>query len=208
MSCIRLARAFTGRDRSSSSTAAYHGHADALLVKAGSGCAHARPPEQRRCSSAFADLTISLRSTMRVVEESVSRKQNEIAAVIYRADSSQRGSLFCDPENFLSILREECTSNDALLIFDESSLASCCARRRTGVYGVKPDLTVLGKIIERTTGRDLAAARNHGPTFPGWSSVSGQGTCLKSHRNGCGFGAVARTRTDRRWKCSTSLARI
>jgi len=105
MSCIRLARAFTGRDKIVKFDGCYHGHADALLVKAGSG------------------------------------------ALIIEPIPANAG-LYFPGENFLSILREECTSNDALLIFDEVITGFRVARGGAQeVYGVKPDLTVLGKII-------------------------------------------------------------
>ncbi len=148
MSCIRLARAFTGRDKIIKFDGCYHGHADALLVKAGQRRAHARPPDSAGVPPAFADLTISLPfNNAELVEESVSENKNEIAAIIIEPIPANAG-LYFPRENFLSILREECTSNDALLIFDEVMTGFRVARGGAQeVYGVKPDLTALGKII-------------------------------------------------------------
>jgi glutamate-1-semialdehyde 2,1-aminomutase len=148
MSCIRLARAFTGRDKIVKFDGCYHGHGDALLVKAGSGALTHGQPSSAGVPSAFANLTISLPfNDTELLRKAFQENENEIAAVIIEPIPANAG-LYFSTENFLSVLREECTSNDALLIFDEVITGFRVARGGAQeVYGVKPDLTVLGKII-------------------------------------------------------------
>src|SRR6478609_4135345 len=148
MSCIRLARAFTGRDKIIKFDGCYHGHADALLVKTGSGALTHGQPSSAGVPSAFADLTISLPfNNAELLRKAFQENKNEIAAVIIEPIPANAG-LYFPAENFLAVLREECTSNDALLIFDEVITGFRVARGGAQeVFGVKPDLTVLGKII-------------------------------------------------------------
>jgi glutamate-1-semialdehyde 2,1-aminomutase len=148
MSCIRLARAFTGRDKIIKFDGCYHGHADALLVKAGSGALTHGRPSSAGVSSAFADLTISLPfNNAELLRKAFQENKNEIAAVIVEPIPANAG-LYFPRQNFLSILREECTSNDVLLIFDEVITGFRVARGGAQeIYGVTPDLTTLGKII-------------------------------------------------------------
>jgi glutamate-1-semialdehyde 2,1-aminomutase len=148
MSCIRLARAFTRRDKIVKFDGCYHGHADALLVKAGSGALAHGQPSSAGVPSAFADLTISLPfNNAELLREVFQENKNEIAAVIIEPIPANTG-LYFPRENFLSVLREECTSNHALLIFDEVITGFRVARGGAQeLYGVKPDLTALGKII-------------------------------------------------------------
>jgi glutamate-1-semialdehyde 2,1-aminomutase len=148
MSCIRLARAFTRRDKIVKFDGCYHGHADALLVKAGSGALTHGQPSSAGVPSAFADLTISLPfNNAELLREVFQENKNEIAAVIIEPIPANTG-LYFPRENFLSVLREECTSNHALLIFDEVITGFRVARGGAQeLYVVKPDLTALGKII-------------------------------------------------------------
>jgi glutamate-1-semialdehyde 2,1-aminomutase len=148
MSCIRLARAFTGRDKLIKFDGCYHGHADALLVKAGSGALTHGQPSSAGVPPAFADLTISLPfNNAELLRKALQENKNEIAAVIVEPVPANAG-LYLPRENFLSILREQCTSSDALLIFDEVITGFRVARGGAQeLYGVKPDLTALGKII-------------------------------------------------------------
>jgi len=148
MSCIRLARAFTGRDKIVKFDGCYHGHADALLVKAGSGALTHGRPSSAGVPAAFADLTISLPfNNAELLKKTFHENKNEIAAVIVEPIPANAG-LYFPRENFLSVLREECTSHDALLILDEVITGFRVARGGAQqLYGVKPDLTVLGKII-------------------------------------------------------------
>jgi glutamate-1-semialdehyde 2,1-aminomutase len=148
MSCIRLARAFNGRDKIVKFDGCYHGHADALLVKAGSGALTHGQPSSAGVPPAFADLTISLPfNNAGLLRKAFQENKNRIAAVIIEPIPANAG-LYFPAANFLSVLREECTSNDALLIFDEVITGFRVARGGVQeVYGVKPDLTALGKII-------------------------------------------------------------
>jgi glutamate-1-semialdehyde 2,1-aminomutase len=148
MSCVRLARAFTGRDKIAKFDGCYHGHADALLVKAGSGALTHGQPSSAGVPSAFADLTISLPfNSAELLRKAFQENKNEIAAVIIEPIPANAG-LYFPREDFLSILREECTNNDALLIFDEVITGFRVARGGAQeIFGIKPDLTALGKVI-------------------------------------------------------------
>ena len=148
MSCIRLARAFTGRDKIIKFDGCYHGHADPLLVKTGSGALTHGRPSSAGVPHAFGDLTISLPfNNAELVRKAFQKNKNEIAAVILEPIPANAG-LYFPRENFLSALREECTTNGALLIFDEVITGFRVARGGAQeIYGVKPDLTALGKII-------------------------------------------------------------
>jgi glutamate-1-semialdehyde 2,1-aminomutase len=148
MSCVRLARAFTGRDRVIKFDGCYHGHVDGLLVKTGSGALTHGQPDSAGVPQAFADLTISLPfNDTDLVRRAFAENKGKIAAVIVEPVPANAG-LYLPSDGFLSILRNECTGNDALLIFDEVitgfRLAPGGAQEN---YGVKPDLTALGKVI-------------------------------------------------------------
>src|SRR2546423_391567 len=148
MSCIRLARAFTGRDRIIKFDGCYHGHADGLLVKAGSGALTHGQPDSAGVPQAFADLTISLPfNNADLVREAFAENRREVAAVIVEPVPANAG-LYLPSDDFLSMLRKECTINDALLIFDEVITGFRLSRGGAQeIYGIKPDLTALGKVI-------------------------------------------------------------
>jgi glutamate-1-semialdehyde 2,1-aminomutase len=148
MSCIRLARAFTRRDKIIKFDGCYHGHADSLLVKAGSGALTHGRADSAGAPQAFVDLTISLPfNNADVVRKCFAQNKGQIAAIIVEPVPANAG-LYFQTDNFLSVLREECTSNGALLIFDEVITGFRVARGGAQeIYGVKPDLTALGKII-------------------------------------------------------------
>ena len=148
MSCIRLARAFTGRDRIIKFDGCYHGHVDGLLVKTGSGALTHGWPDSAGVPQAFADLTISLPfNNAELVREALVENKREIAAIIVEPVPANAG-LYLPGDDFLSMLRKECTVNDALLIFDEVITGFRLARGGAQeIYGVKPDLTALGKVI-------------------------------------------------------------
>ena len=148
MSCMRLARAFTRRDKIVKFDGCYHGHADALLVKAGSGALTHGQPSSAGVPSAFADLTISLPfNNAESLRKAFQENKNEIAAVIVEPIPANAG-LYFPRKDFLSIVREECTTNSALLIFDEVITGFRVARGGAQqFFGIKPDLTALGKII-------------------------------------------------------------
>lgn len=148
MSCSRLARAFTGRDRIIKFDGCYHGHVDGLLVKAGSGALTHGQPDSAGVPEAFADLTISLPfNNTDFVRKAFAGNKGKIAAVIVEPVPANAG-LYLPSDDFLSILRKECTVNDALLIFDEVISGFRLARGGAQeIYGIKPDLTALGKVI-------------------------------------------------------------
>ena len=148
MSCIRLARAFTGRDKIIKFDGCYHGHVDALLVKTGSGALTHGQPDSAGVPQSFVDLTVSLPfNDIDLVRKAFRENKNEIAAVMLEPIPANAG-LYFPRENFLSILRDECTKQRALLIFDEVITGFRVARGGAQeIYGIKPDLTAFGKII-------------------------------------------------------------
>jgi glutamate-1-semialdehyde 2,1-aminomutase len=148
MSAIRLARGFTGRDKIIKFDGCYHGHADSLLVQAGSGALTHGRPDSAGVPKSFADLTISLPfNDIDLVRKAFAENKNQIACVILEPIPANAG-LYFPKENFLSNLREECTKSGALLIFDEVMTGFRVARGGAQeIYGTKPDLTVLGKVI-------------------------------------------------------------
>ena len=148
MSCIRLARAVTERDRIIKFDGCYHGHVDGFLVKTGSGALTHGQPDSAGVPHAFADLTISLPfNNADLVREAFAENKGEIAAIIVEPVPANAG-IYLPSDDFLSLLRNECSVNDALLIFDEVITGFRLARGGAQeIYGVKPDLTALGKVI-------------------------------------------------------------
>jgi glutamate-1-semialdehyde 2,1-aminomutase len=148
MSCIRLARAFTKRDKIIKFDGCYHGHVDGLLVKAGSGALTHGKPDSAGVPQAYAGLTISLPfNNVDLVRKAFSEQKGEVAAIIVEPVPANAG-LYLPHDGFLSTLRNECTANGALLIFDEVITGFRLARGGAQeMCGVKPDLTALGKVI-------------------------------------------------------------
>ncbi len=148
MSAIRLARGFTGRDKILKFDGCYHGHADSLLVKAGSGLATFGVPTSPGVPADFAKYTLTATYNDLVdVKEIVAANKGEIACIILEAIA---GNMGCVPPvaGFLQGLRELCTAEGILLIIDEVMtgfrVAYGGAQER---YGVRGDLVCLGKII-------------------------------------------------------------
>jgi len=148
MSAIRLARGFTGRDRILKFEGCYHGHSDSLLVKAGSGALTLGEPSSPGVPAVLAELTITLSyNDLDQVRDTFARIGEEIACIIVEPVA---GNMNCIPPRagFLEGLREICDRYGTLLIFDEVmtgfrvALGGAQAR-----YGVRPDLTTLGKVI-------------------------------------------------------------
>ena len=146
MSCIRLARGFTDRAKIIKFDGCYHGHVDAMLVKSGSGALTHGRPDSAGVPRELAALTISLPfNDADLVRKAL--QENEIAAVILEPIPANAG-LYFPGKDFLSILREECTKHGALLVFDEVMTGFRVARGGAQeIYGIKPDLTALGKVI-------------------------------------------------------------
>lgn len=148
MSAIRLARGATGRDLIVKFDGCYHGHADSLLVKAGSGVATLSIPDSRGVPAALAALTITCEyNDLEAVAGAFRRHPDAVAAVVIEPVAGNMGVVPPAP-GFLAGLRELCTRHGALLMFDEVITGF---RVHYGgaqaLYGVTPDLTCLGKII-------------------------------------------------------------
>jgi glutamate-1-semialdehyde 2,1-aminomutase len=148
MSAIRVARGFTGRDLIVKFEGCYHGHVDSLLVKAGSGLATLGIADTQGVPKAFCDTTIALPyNSPEAVEEAFRTRGEQIAAVIVEPVV---GNMGCVPPlpGFLEALRTITERHGALLIFDEVMtgfrVAFGGAQQR---YGIRPDLTTLGKVI-------------------------------------------------------------
>ena len=148
MSAIRLARGATGRDMLVKFDGCYHGHADSLLVKAGSGGATFGIPDSRGVPSALASLTLTLPfNDLDAVRELFRARGSEIAALIVEPVAGNMGVVPPRP-GFLAALREVTAAHGSLLIFDEVITGFRVAYGGAQeLYGVQPDLTCLGKII-------------------------------------------------------------
>ncbi len=148
MSCVRLARGFTKRDKIIKFAGCYHGHVDALLVHAGSGALTHGQPDSAGVPADFASLTIVVPfNDLAAVRAAFRENAGEIAAVILEPIPANAGLYFPEP-GFLEGLREECTKEGALLIFDEVMTGFRVARGGAQeIYGIRPDLTALGKVI-------------------------------------------------------------
>src|ERR1700692_2799853 len=148
MSAIRLARGFTGRDTIVKFEGCYHGHSDSLLIKAGSGALTLGVPTSPGVPQALADFTVTLDfNDAALVREAFRRLGEQIACVIVEPVA---GNMNCVPPapGFLETMRRECDSSGALLIFDEVMTGFRVALGGAqALYGVRPDLTTLGKII-------------------------------------------------------------
>jgi len=148
MSALRVARGFTERDLTVKFEGCYHGHVDSLLVKAGSGMATLGIADTAGVPEAFAATTIALPyNSIEAVEAAFRERGDRIAAVIVEPVA---GNMGCVPprDGFLEALRQLTAKHGALLIFDEVMtgfrLALGGAQER---YGIRPDLTTLGKIV-------------------------------------------------------------
>jgi len=148
MTAIRLSRAFTGRKRFIKFEGCYHGHSDCLLVQAGSGALTFGVPSSGGVPEEYASLTlVAPYNDLDSVEVLFKRHPGEIASVIVEPVCGNMGVVL-PREGFLQGLRELCTKNGALLIFDEVITGfRLSLSGAQGLYKVMPDLTCLGKII-------------------------------------------------------------
>jgi glutamate-1-semialdehyde 2,1-aminomutase len=148
MSAIRLARGFTGRDTIVKFEGCYHGHSDSLLIKAGSGALTLGVPTSPGVPKALAAHTVTLDyNDSQQVQEVFRQIGGQIACIIVEPVA---GNMNCVPPapGFLETLRQECDASGALLIFDEVMTGFRVALGGAQeLYGVKPDITTLGKII-------------------------------------------------------------
>ena len=148
MSAIRLARGYTGRDKIVKFEGCYHGHADSLLVKAGSGALTLGVPTSPGVPASLAEHTLTLNfNDLNQVKELFSQCGEEIATIIVEPVA---GNMNCIPPapGFLEALRALCDQFGTVLIFDEVMTGFRVALGGAqGLYQIKPDLTTLGKVI-------------------------------------------------------------
>ncbi len=148
MSAIRLARGFTGRDKIVKFEGCYHGHADSLLVKAGSGALTMGEPTSPGVPKALAAETLTLTfNDIDSVKAAFAELGEQIACIIVEPVA---GNMNCIPpaEGFLQGLRDVCDEYGSVLIFDEVMTGFRVALGGAQAhYGIKPDLTTLGKVI-------------------------------------------------------------
>ena len=148
MSAIRLARGFSGRDAIVKFEGCYHGHADSLLVKAGSGALTFGNPSSGGVPADFARHTLVLDyNDPQQLEDTFRRAGDSIAAVIVEPVAGNMNLIAPRPQ-FLQAMRELCTRHGAVLIFDEVMTGFRVALGGAQAhYGIQPDLTTLGKVI-------------------------------------------------------------
>ncbi len=148
MSCIRLARGFTNRDRIVKFSGCYHGHVDSLLVAAGSGALTHGRPDSAGVPAALAALTTILPfNDFEALEALFAQQGGEIAAVILEPVPANAG-LYLPKDGFLQRLRELTAQHGSVLIFDEVMTGFRVAKGGVQeLCGITPDLTALGKVI-------------------------------------------------------------
>jgi glutamate-1-semialdehyde 2,1-aminomutase len=148
MSALRLARGYTGRDKIVKFEGCYHGHSDSLLVKAGSGALTLGVPSSPGVPAALAADTITLSyNDSEQVKQTFAEIGEQIACIIVEPVA---GNMNCIPPEpgFLETLRAVCDQYGSVLIFDEVMTGfRVSLQGAQGLYGIKPDLTTLGKII-------------------------------------------------------------
>ncbi len=148
MSAIRLARGYTGRDKIVKFEGCYHGHADSLLVKAGSGTLTLGVPSSAGVSAAVAENTLTMPyNDNEAVTKLFAEMGEQIACIIVEPVA---GNMNCVPPapGFLQTLRQVCDKYHAVLIFDEVMTGFRVGLSGAqGLYGIKPDLTTLGKVL-------------------------------------------------------------
>lgn len=148
MSAIRLARGFTGRDTLIKFEGCYHGHADSLLVKAGSGALTLGIPTSPGVPADAARHTLTLEfNNIEEVRQVFAERGSEIAAIIVEPVTGNMNCITPRP-GFLEALREVCDESGAVLIFDEVMTGFRVGLGGVqGLYDVRPDLTTLGKVL-------------------------------------------------------------
>lgn len=148
MSAIRLARGYSKRDKILKFEGCYHGHVDSMLVKAGSGLVTFGQTSSAGVPKSFADETIVIALNDRdALQKAFAEFKDQIAAVIIEPIPANNG-LLLQQQEFLQFLREQCTANGTLLIFDEViSGFRVGFEGAAGLYDIQPDIITYGKII-------------------------------------------------------------
>jgi len=148
MSAVRVARAATGRDRIVKFEGCYHGHADEFLVKAGSGALTLGTPTSPGVpAAAAADTLVATYNDLGSVERLLDENRGAVAAIVVEPIAGNMG-LVPPADGFLAGLREICDREQVVLVFDEViSGFRASAGGAQGLFGIRPDLTCLGKII-------------------------------------------------------------
>src|ERR1044071_5654165 len=148
MSAMRLARGFTGRDKIVKFEGCYHGHGDSFLSKAGSGVATLGIPDSPGVTKSTAKDTLNARyNDIASVEKLVDENKKEIAAIFIEPVAGNMGCVPADKE-FLRQVRDLCTAEEILLIFDEVMSGFRVAKGGAQeLYGITPDLSTFGKVI-------------------------------------------------------------
>ena len=148
MSCIRLARGYSGKNKIIKFTGCYHGHVDSLLVKAGSGVSTFGLPDSPGVPDELAKLTYSCPyNDVDSVTKVVNEIGDDLAAIIVEPIAGNMGFV-PGQSHFLKALRDLCDQTDAVLIFDEvMSGFRVALGGAQEIYNIKPDLTALGKVI-------------------------------------------------------------
>ena len=148
MSAIRLARGFTGRNKIIKFDGCYHGHVDSLLIKAGSGVSTFGLPDSPGIPKQLAKQTISCEFNNKDdFLDAFEKVKDDLAAVIIEPIAGNMGFIPSD-KSFLRLLRKKTNENNSLLIFDEVMTGfRVSLGGAQEIYGIKPDITTLGKVI-------------------------------------------------------------
>jgi glutamate-1-semialdehyde 2,1-aminomutase len=148
MSAIRAARGFTGKDKFIKIEGCYHGHGDSFLIAAGSGALTFGSPDSPGVTKGTAkDTLIAPFNNLLAIEDIITKNENEIAAIILEPVVGNMGCVVPQP-GYLQGLRKLCDKYEIILIFDEVMTGFRLALGGAQeLYGVKPDMTTLGKII-------------------------------------------------------------